>query len=108
MLNFLYSLSINRLELYLKLRVRGFVIVILPNTPLFQAKTNAEFRIRMIQHIKENYGDLLGKDINLLDLPNGLEIVQAKIQQKLFDMSNGKIDLISKSEDTSINLQEVA
>ena len=82
--------------------------MILPNTPLFQAKTDAEFRIRMIQHIKENYGDLLGKDINLLDLPNGLEIVQAKIQQRLFDMSDGKIDLISKSEDTSINLQEVA
>lgn len=82
--------------------------MILPNTPLFQAKTDAEFRIRMIQHIKENYGDLLGKDVNLLDLPNGLEIVQARIQQKLFDMSNGEIDLISKSEDTSINLDQVA
>ncbi len=82
--------------------------MILPNTPLYQAKTDAEFRIRMIQHIKENYGDVLGKDINLLDLPNGLEIVQARIQQRLFDMSNGKIDLISQSEDSTINLQEVA
>ena len=82
--------------------------MILPNTPLFQAKTDAEFRIRMIQHIKETYGDVLGKDINLLDLPNGLEIVQARIQQRLFDMSNGKIDLISQSEDASIDLQKVA
>ena len=82
--------------------------MILPNTPLYQAKTDAEFRIRMIQHIKENYGDVLGKDINLLDLPNGLEIVQARIQQRLFDMSNGKIDLISQSEDASIDLQKVA
>ena len=82
--------------------------MILPNTPLFQAKTDAEFRIRMIQHIKEAYGDVLGKDINLLDLPNGLEIVQARIQQRLFDMSNGKIDLISQSEDDSIDLQRVA
>ena len=82
--------------------------MILPNTPLYQAKTDAEFRIRMIQHIKENYGDVLGKDLNLLDLPNGLEIVQARIQQRLFDMSNGKIDLISQSEDSTINLQEVA
>ncbi|MBQ3644849.1 MAG: hypothetical protein II961_09655 [Candidatus Riflebacteria bacterium] len=82
--------------------------MILPNTPLFQAKTDAEFRIRMIQHIKETYGDVLGKDINLLDLPNGLEIVQARIQQRLFDMSNGKIDLISQSEDDSIDLQRVA
>ncbi|MBR4329187.1 MAG: hypothetical protein IKP71_04980 [Candidatus Riflebacteria bacterium] len=82
--------------------------MILPNTPLYQAKTDAEFRIRMIQHIKETYGDVLGKDINLLDLPNGLEIVQARIQQRLFDMSNGKIDLISQSEDESIDLQKVA
>ena len=82
--------------------------MILPNTPLFQAKTDAEFRIRMIQHIKEAYGDVLGKDINLLDLPNGLEIVQARIQQRLFDMSNGKIDLMSQSEDASIDLKEVA
>ena len=82
--------------------------MILPNTPLYQAKTDAEFRIRMIQHIKENYSDVLGKDINLLDLPNGLEIVQARIQQRLFDMSNGKIDLISQSEDASIDLKEVA
>lgn len=82
--------------------------MILPNTPLYQAKTDAEFRIRMIQHIKETYGDVLGKDINLLDLPNGLEIVQARIQQRLFDMSNGKIDLISKNEDTTINLDQVA
>ena len=82
--------------------------MILPNTPLYQAKTDAEFRIRMIQHIKETYGDVLGKDINLLDLPNGLEIVQARIQQRLFDMSNGKIDLIGQSEDASIDLQKVA
>ncbi len=82
--------------------------MILPNTPLYQAKTDAEFRIRMIQHIKETYGDVLGKDINLLDLPNGLEIVQARIQQRLFDMSNGKIDLISQSEDSTINLPKVA
>lgn len=82
--------------------------MILPNTPLYQAKTDAEFRIRMIQHIKETYGEVLGKDINLLDLPNGLEIVQARIQQRLFDMSNGKIDLITQSEDTGIDLEEVA
>lgn len=68
--------------------------MILPNTPLYQAKTDAEFRIRMIQHIKDVYKDVLGNDINLLDLPNGLEIVQARIQQRLFDMSNGSINLL--------------
>ncbi|MBU1108830.1 MAG: hypothetical protein KKB51_19290 [Candidatus Riflebacteria bacterium] len=68
--------------------------MILPNTPLYQAKTDAEFRIRMIQHIKSAYKDILGKDVNLLDLPNGLDIVQAKIQQRLYDVSRGEIDLI--------------
>lgn len=67
--------------------------MILPNTPLYQAKTDAEFRIRMIQHIKTAYKDILGKDANLLDLPNGLDIVQAKIQQRLYDTSNGQINL---------------
>ncbi len=68
--------------------------MILPKTPLYQAKTDAEFRIRMIQHIKSAYKDILGKDANLLDLPNGLDIVQAKIQQRLFDISRGEINLI--------------
>lgn len=72
--------------------------MILPNTPLYQAKTDAEFRIRMIQHIKDVYKDVLGNDINLLDLPNGLEIVQARIQQRLFDMSNGSINLLPEEE----------
>lgn len=68
--------------------------MILPNTPLYQAKTDAEFRIRMIQHIKSAYKDILGKDANLLDLPNGLDIVQAKIQQRLYDISRGDINLL--------------
>jgi hypothetical protein len=72
--------------------------VILPNTPLYQAKTDAEFRIRMIQHIKTVYRDVLGSDIKLLDLPNGLEIVQARVQQRLYDMSEGKINLIPATD----------
>lgn len=72
--------------------------MILPNTPLYQAKTDAEFRIRMIQHIKTVYRDVLGSDIKLLDLPNGLEIVQARIQQRLYDMSEGKINLLPASD----------
>ena len=68
--------------------------MIIPKTPLYQSKTGAEFRIRMIQHIKSAYKDILGKDINLLDLPNGLDLVQAKVQQRLYDMSRGEINLI--------------
>ena len=68
--------------------------MVLPNTPLYQAKSDAEFRIRMIQHIKKTYKDLLGDDIRLLDLPNGLDILQAKVQQRLFEASDGAIDLL--------------
>ena len=80
--------------MYPQFEQQGGSTVILPNTPLNQAKTDSEFRIRMIQHIKDVYKDVLGNDINLLDLPNGLEIVQARIQQRLFDMSNGSINLL--------------
>jgi len=67
--------------------------VVLPNTPLFQSKTDAEFRIRMIQEIKEQYKDLLGPKIKLLDLPNGLELVQDWVRNQLLDASHGDIDL---------------
>ncbi len=67
--------------------------MILPDTPLFRAKTDAEFRVRMIQYIKDTFEDTLGADIKLLDLPNGLELVQAKVQQRLFEVSRGEIDL---------------
>ncbi|MDD2997631.1 MAG: hypothetical protein EOM80_05890 [Erysipelotrichia bacterium] len=72
--------------------------MILPSTPLYQAKSDAEFRIRMIQHIKTAYKDILGKDAALLDLPNGLDIVQSKIQQRLYDISNGEIDFFKNEE----------
>jgi hypothetical protein len=68
--------------------------MIIPDTPLYQAKTDAEFRIRMIHHIKTAYKDIIGNDVNLLDLPNGLDLLQAKIQQRLYSMSNGEINLI--------------
>ena len=67
--------------------------MILPDTPLYNSKTDAEFRIRMIQHIKQAYRDMLGPDIKLLDLPNGLELVQAKVAQRLYETSHGEIDL---------------
>ncbi|MFZ2958741.1 MAG: hypothetical protein WA705_17770 [Candidatus Ozemobacteraceae bacterium] len=67
--------------------------MILPNTPLYNSKSDAEFRIRMIGHIKETYKDLLGADIKLLDLPNGLDLVQARVQEMLYEATNGQVDL---------------
>ena len=67
--------------------------MIIPDTPLYNAKSDAEFRLRMIQHIKDAYAEVLGKDVKLLDLPNGLDLVQAKIAGMLYDSSRGEIDL---------------
>ena len=68
--------------------------MILPNTPLYQSKTDAEFRVRMIQHIKNAYKDLLGSDIKLLELPNGLDLLQSRVQRRLYDVSHGEINLL--------------
>jgi len=67
--------------------------MIIPDTPLFRSKTDAEFRIRMIYYIKTHFKETLGPDIKLLDLPNGLDLVQAKVQQRLYEISRGEIDL---------------
>lgn len=67
--------------------------MIIPDTPLYNAKSDAEFRLRMIQHIKDAYAEVLGKDVKLLDLPNGLDLVQAKIACMLYESSRGEIDL---------------
>ncbi|MBF0503062.1 MAG: hypothetical protein HQM09_23240 [Candidatus Riflebacteria bacterium] len=67
--------------------------MVLPDTPLYNSKSDAEFRVRMIGHIKEAYKDLLGADIKLLDLPDGLNLVQAKVQEMLYDASKGQVDL---------------
>ncbi len=68
--------------------------MILPDTPLYNSKTDAEFRIRMIHHIRTTFKDLLPPaDLKLLDLPNGLDLLQAKVHQMLFDASHGAIDL---------------
>ncbi len=32
----------------------------------------------MIEYIKTNFADFLGEDVKLLDLPNGLDLIQAK------------------------------
>lgn len=82
--------------------------MVLPNTPLYQAKSDAEFRIRMIQHIKKTYQDILGDDIRLLDLPNGLDILQTRIQQRLFDASSGGINLFPETPEPSAEPRRLA
>lgn len=49
----------------------------------YSANTDDEFRKSVIEYIKEQFSDLLGKDVALLDLPNGLDIVKEKYGIKL-------------------------
>lgn len=73
--------------------------MVLPNTPLYNSKTDAEFRIRMIHHIRSTYKDILSpSDLKLLDLPNGLDLLQARVHQMLYEVSHGTIDLRSPQE----------
>ncbi|MHC4663344.1 MAG: hypothetical protein ACYS8W_16915 [Planctomycetota bacterium] len=37
------------------------------------------FRAQMIEYIKAHFADVLGDDIKLLDLPNGLDILAEKL-----------------------------
>ena len=39
---------------------------------------DGDFRSQVIEYIKKNFADFLGKDVALLDLPNGLDLIQAK------------------------------
>ena len=68
--------------------------MVIPDTPLYNSKTDAEFRIRMIRHIRTTFRDVLSPtDLKLLDFPNGLDLVRNRVQQMLFDSSHGQIDL---------------
>jgi len=39
----------------------------------------AEFRMGMADYLRENYAEALREDVDLLDLPQGLEMVQARL-----------------------------
>ncbi len=41
-----------------------------------------EFRLRMISYIKQEFGSMLGQDIELLDKPGGLQILLQKYRGK--------------------------
>jgi hypothetical protein len=45
------------------------------------------FTLRMIDYIKANFADVLGADVNLLDSPNGLDILRTKYNQRYQDIS---------------------
>jgi hypothetical protein len=47
------------------------------------SENGVPFRLKYIQYLKDNFGDVLGSDVLLLDQPGGLEIVRDKYQAKM-------------------------
>jgi len=42
-------------------------------------------RRKMTAYIREHFSDLLGEDVRLLSLPNGLDIIQSRINGHLLE-----------------------
>jgi hypothetical protein len=49
-----------------------------PRNFMENTQTDEEFRQEMIQYIKKHWAGVLGSDIHLLDLPNGLDLIAEK------------------------------
>ena len=45
-------------------------------------QTDGNFTLRMIDYIKANFAEILGPDVDLLDTPNGLELLRTKYMQR--------------------------
>ena len=43
---------------------------------------SGRFTLRMIDYIKANFAETLGDDVNLLDRPDGLEIIHSKYMKR--------------------------
>ena len=48
-------------------------------------KDDGAFTLRMVDYIKANFAEVLGSDVDLLDSPNGLEILRTKYFQRYQD-----------------------
>lgn len=49
----------------------------------FRFRDAADSREKMTAYIRQNFAHILGDDVKLLNLPNGLEILQAKVRTQL-------------------------
>lgn len=48
--------------------------------------TTSDLRAKVSAWIKEKYSGFLGEKVRLLDHPQGLEMLQKYVQQKLFEL----------------------
>ena len=57
--------------------------MLLPKTGIIANATDQEFQSYMKAYIKTHFADTLGEDASLLDLPNGLDLVQEQVNDRL-------------------------
>jgi hypothetical protein len=60
----------------------------------FQFSSKDESRTVMTAWIREHYSGLLGAKINLIDLPNGLELIEAEVKAMLARTRRENIRLV--------------
>lgn len=59
-----------------------------PHDDRFQFADSEDAHAKMTRYIRENFSELLGADAGLLELPNGLEILQARIRSRIQCFAN--------------------
>ena len=50
---------------------------------VLSAHKNDEVREHMVTFIRRNFGDMLGRDVDLLQLPQGLDMIRERVLLKL-------------------------
>lgn len=57
--------------------------MVLSKSEWFNWSNKEEARVKIKKYIRAHFSELLGTDIQLLDLPNGLELIQDIVQARL-------------------------
>jgi len=57
--------------------------MVLSKSEWFNWSNKEEARIKMTKYIRSHFSELLGADIQLLDLPNGLDLIQDRVRARL-------------------------
>lgn len=50
---------------------------------VLSAHSNEQVRKHMVAFIRRNFGDMLGRDVDLLGLPTGLDMIRERVLLKL-------------------------
>lgn len=48
---------------------------------IFNVSGTAELRDRLKMWIRQNYSDILGPEVNMLDLPNGFDLIETRLHR---------------------------